>query len=258
LTQTLPSSAPHGPLAVPTFGAGPSVLALHGFTHTGAQFRQLAALLERTVHAPDLPGHGGSAGLPTNLTAVLGALTDLLDDVGPAPVIGYSQGGRLALLLALHRPDLVSGVVALSASPGVEDRAARRAADEDVANRLEEDGLDAFLDSWLRAPVTGTTHLAAVAQQADRAAREENTARGLAAALRGYGQGAQPYIADRLDAIQPRCLFVAGERDQRYVGLAEMMADRVPEGMVELIRGAGHNVLLDDLAAVATVVRPFV
>ncbi len=68
----------------------------------------------------------------------------LLDDLGvERPVIaGYSMGGRLALYLALRHPDRCAGLFLESASPGLEDageRAARRAADGEMATRLEDD-----------------------------------------------------------------------------------------------------------------------
>src|SRR5262249_58533233 len=59
---------------------------------------------------------------------------------GRAVYAGYSMGGRLCLRLALDRPDLVRGLVLLSASPGISDdaeRAARRQADEKLAREIE-------------------------------------------------------------------------------------------------------------------------
>src|SRR2546425_495440 len=61
---------------------------------------------------------------------------------GRAVYAGYSMGGRLCLRLALDRPDLVRGLVLLSASPGIADdaeRAARREADEELAQEIERD-----------------------------------------------------------------------------------------------------------------------
>ena len=59
-------------------------------------------------------------------------------------------------------------------------------------------GVSVFLDNWLARPLTLTASLDDEAANADRALREENSAAGLAAALRGLGQGACPYVGDRL------------------------------------------------------------
>ncbi|KAL6744658.1 hypothetical protein V8C86DRAFT_3036607 [Haematococcus lacustris] len=69
--------------------------------------------------------------------------------VGPGS--GAGEGARLALALALRHPRLVAGLLLLSATPGIKDpgQAARRAAaDQRLAQRLQEQGLPAFLDSW--------------------------------------------------------------------------------------------------------------
>src|SRR5262249_60229882 len=78
---------------------------------------------------------------------------------GRAVYVGYSMGGRLCLRLALDRPELVRGLVLLSASPGIADdaeRAARREADEKLARQIEREGVDAFLARWLRQPLFST------------------------------------------------------------------------------------------------------
>ena len=80
-------------------------------------------------------------------------------DVGPGDYVGYSQGGRLCLQLALDRPTSVHRLVLVSASPGIadaDDRAARVDADERLAQEIERDGVDAFLERWLAQPLFAT------------------------------------------------------------------------------------------------------
>ena len=82
-------------------------------------------------------------------------------DLGPGEYVGYSMGGRLCLQLALDRPDLVERLVLVSASPGIADAAARATrveADEQLAQDIERDGVDAFLERWVAQPLFATLH----------------------------------------------------------------------------------------------------
>ena len=66
------------------------------------------------------------------------------------------MGGRLALALALRIPQRVRRLVLVSASPGLADageRAARRAADEALADRIEAIGVEAFAREWAAQPL---------------------------------------------------------------------------------------------------------
>ena len=93
-----------------------------GFTQTAASWDPVLAHLPPDLEAlaVDVP-----AGLDFVETA-----TAIGEQRGRAVYCGYSMGGRLCLRLALDRPDLVRGLVLLSASPGIADAAgldARRA-----------------------------------------------------------------------------------------------------------------------------------
>lgn len=235
----------------------PRVVALHGFTATGAQWEPVARRSPFGFVAPDLPGHGATRISPIDLGTTLGALRDVLEVVAPPRVVvGYSQGGRLALLLAAEAPELVDALVVVSASPGIAEdaeRRRRRAADAALASEIEADDLDRFLDRWLAAPVTGTNHLPASTRAADRRMRRENTPRGLAAALRGYGQGSQPWILDALPDLPT--WIVVGERDRRYRRLGARIATTLPTSELVVVPGAGHNVVLEAPEAVAAVVH---
>ena len=179
----------------------------------------------------------------------------------PVPLVGYSLGGRMALLAALDHPDLIECLILISASPGIArgtTQEERRTRDEALADHIEAVGTNVFLDEWLDGPIAGTGHLDDEVRRRDRAIREVNTAAGLAAALRGLGQGAQPYVGDRLGELEMPLLTVSGSADTAYTRLAREMADAAPHGTHVSIDGAGHNVALDAPHALKLALREFV
>ena len=237
-------------------GAGERIVLVHGFTQTLRSWDPLAAGLaaRRSVARVDLPGHGGSAPVRLDFVetaAALGAVG------GQAAYVGYSLGGRLCLRLALDRPDLVTALVLLGASPGLADpdeRAARRQADEAVAASIERDGTAAFLERWLAGPLFAGLRPA----PADLAARRANPPDGLAAALRLLGTGAQEPLWDRLGELHPPTLLVAGADDTKFAALAHQMAARIgASAEVALVPAAGHAAHLERPAEIAVLVERF-
>jgi 2-succinyl-6-hydroxy-2,4-cyclohexadiene-1-carboxylate synthase len=243
------------PLSSFATGQGPRIVLVHGFTQTAASWAPITARLPgHEVLAVDAPGHGGSAppaGGMGEAAAALGATG------GRAVYAGYSMGGRLCLRLAVDRPDLVERLVLIGASPGLADpaeRAARVAADEALAERLERDGVAAFLDDWLAQPLFATLPAGA----AGRAERLANRADGLATALRRLGTGAQEPLHDRLAGLGMPVLLIAGALDTKFAALAGRMAAAIgPAARVELVEGAGHAVHLERPDAVAALISGF-
>lgn len=68
------------------------------------------------VIAYDRAGYGMSDPSPLSLDLQVGDLIAVLEQVGPAVVVGHSWGGLLAQLATWDRPDLVSGLVLLDPS----------------------------------------------------------------------------------------------------------------------------------------------
>jgi pimeloyl-ACP methyl ester carboxylesterase len=90
------------------------------------------------VLAPDLPGHGRSAGEPlTSIGAMADWLADLLDAVGvsSATVVGHSMGSLVSCVFAGRYPDRADQVVVfgISAPMPVSDALLDAAADDDRA-----------------------------------------------------------------------------------------------------------------------------
>lgn len=243
------------------FGTGPNIVALHGFSLTGEQFSPAADPLGLTIVAPDLPGHGSSVAQATQVDTVLASLEALLATPGaPRPLMGYSQGARLALLAAVEDPSDISALVLVSGTAGlrdVEERQARAEADIELADGIERIGLDAFLDSWTTAGIASVSHLSDEYRTWDRSVRAENSAVGLASALRGYGQGAQPPVWEEISGLRLPVLLITGSRDERYISINEEMAGFIPHAEFTVISDAGHNPLADQPEAAYEAISTF-
>jgi 2-succinyl-6-hydroxy-2,4-cyclohexadiene-1-carboxylate synthase len=239
-------------------GSGPRVVLVHGFTQTGRSWDRIAADLARDheVVRVDAPGHGGSAAVRADLWEGASLLAEA---GGPAVYVGYSMGGRLVLHLVLRHPDVVSGLAVLGATGGLDEaaeRAARRASDEVLAEELERDGVEAFLDRWLAQPLFAGVPPDPV----ERAARSTNTVAGLASSLRLAGTGTQdPPLWSRLAELRDRAvpaLLLAGERDAKFTALARRLAvDIGPTATWASIPGAGHAAHLEQPEAFLAAVR---
>lgn len=238
-------------------GAGARVVLVHGFTQTLASWQPVAGDLatDHEVVVVDLPGHGGSG----RLEADLATTSRLLGGAGGrATYVGYSMGGRVALRLALDRPDLVERLVVLGATAGIDDadeRAARRVSDDVLAARIERDGVEPFLAGWLTQPLFGGL----VPTPADLAARRANTADGLASSLRQAGTATMdPPWWDDLHHIAAPTLVLAGERDHKFTALGRRLVEAIgTNARFAVIDGAGHAAHLQRPATVASSIRAF-
>lgn len=243
----------------------PPVL-LHGFTGSSASWGDaLVDALASAHQAPilvDLPGHGRWVGeadpeafTPARARALVDEATGWTETAAGArnpessPLVGYSMGGRLALSYALTHPERVSALVLESASPGLEteaDRVERRASDEALARRLEEQGIEAFVDSWEDLPLFESRDaLPAPVRARQRALRLRNDPCSLAAALRGLGTGALPAYWDALPRLDLPVLLLVGALDRKFVAIAERMEALLPRATLRVVPHAGHTVHLE-------------
>jgi 2-succinyl-6-hydroxy-2,4-cyclohexadiene-1-carboxylate synthase len=235
----------------------PTVVLLHGFTHTGASWNPvIAALGERyRAIAPDLPGHGPAArqGGPVSLEAAIDRVASLAPD--RFALAGYSMGGRIALHVALALGPQVTRLVLIGASPGLaepRERDRRRQADDELAGEVERITIEAFADRWARTPVLAgqPEHVQAAVHQ-DRL--RGNPAE-LARALRQLGTGALPSLWRRLPELTLPVDLVVGECDEKFTAIAAQMARELPNARVTVTPGAGHAVHLEAPEAVAAVI----
>ena len=234
-------------------GSGRPLLLIHGFTGRGASWGAHATAFARALRVivVDLPGHGrsGTAADPRRMSVErtaddLAAILRRLD-AAPACVLGYSLGARIALRLAIAHPDVVGRLVLESPSAGIADdveRNTRREADEALARRIEHDGIDAFVTEWETQPIFAShAVLPKASAQRNHGIRLANRADGLAASLRGAGQGSMEPLLDRLAAVRAPTLVIAGALDDRARPRIDGVAAGIPDARLAVVDGSGHT-----------------
>ncbi|MGZ6143021.1 MAG: alpha/beta fold hydrolase, partial [Myxococcales bacterium] len=191
----------------------------------------------------------GAAPPATSWEGALRALEPLLEP-GPVVLGGYSMGARIALALALRRPERIARLVLASGTAGIEDeaeRARRRADDEGLARFIEERGVPAFVDRWEKNPVLAieTVSPETVSLKRLREERLRNSATGLASALRHLGAGAQPSYWSELHRLEVPVVLLAGTRDTKFTALATRLQRLLPRAELRPLAGCGHLIHLE-------------
>jgi pimeloyl-ACP methyl ester carboxylesterase len=100
--------------------AGTPVAFVHGLFGQGKNFTMFGRALAQShrVVLIDLPDHGGSPRSERfDLVAYADAVGEVLAGTEPGALVGHSLGGKVAMVLALLRPELVERLVVVDVSP---------------------------------------------------------------------------------------------------------------------------------------------
>lgn len=195
-------------------------------------------------------------------------------------LLGYSLGGRIALEIALLSSEFVGSrnahparLILASTHLGIDDsseRATRRATDDRLAERLAMLGditdadsrrrfAESFLDDWYRQGLFATLHgqdgFAILAHRR----RDELAAVGAGSIWSSIVSSCSPGRAtphwERLETLASSCLLIVGERDARYIAVANRA--RAMGVRTEVVLDTGHAVHLEHPPRVARIVNQF-
>ncbi|HVW26600.1 MAG TPA: 2-succinyl-6-hydroxy-2,4-cyclohexadiene-1-carboxylate synthase [Polyangiaceae bacterium] len=239
-----------------------AVALLHGFTGSPSSFQELAAVLEPRgvrVAAPPLLGHGADdSGVRDFEGEVERLARGLAARDRPMHLLGYSLGGRVAIGLLCRHPELFSSATLVSTQPGLslaQARLERRVADEAWCDLLLSQGIAAFVQAWENLPLFATqANLSDDVLARQRAERLAHDAGGLVRSLKICGLGEMPSYWQELAAVRIPTTIVAGERDAKFVVIAQQMREKIRGASLVVVPGAGHNLVLERPAALAGIV----
>ena len=204
---------------------------LHGFAGSPRVFRSFFPDME----GPDLPGHGAAADAVSWEEAL-----ERLRPQSPVAVFGYSLGARLALALALRWPERVQRLTLESGTAGIEDvaeRARRKADDDALADSIEREGMQRFVERWEQHPTLASLRPFAAQLRPERLAHRPA---GLASALRHLGAGAQPSYWTELRRLGVPVRLLAGARDEKFTAIARRLRELLPQADLAVIPDCGH------------------
>ena len=250
-------------------GEGPPAGLLHGLGGAASNWVELAPVLARDhrVIVPDLPGHGGSAALAAlpNLEPFADRVALVLEreQAVPAVVVGHSLGCVVALRLAMRRPELVRGLVLISAAGiGSSTRRARQALwlsslvrpgrflAPHRARIARSDRLRALVwGSWATPDGTAVSGAATIGLLEGPALHTDTGSAAMALTLE------DPRV--ELDRVGCACVLVWGARDPQVpIGDAFEYARRL-RAPLRVVAGAGHLVIAERPEACLDAIRGF-
>ncbi|MCM3599125.1 2-succinyl-6-hydroxy-2,4-cyclohexadiene-1-carboxylate synthase [Robertmurraya korlensis] len=250
-------------------GVGFPVVLLHGFTGSISTWSECEEELMKNskIIKIDLVGHGRSSSPDSikryEMKSVLADLRYILQylNIDQADVVGYSMGGRVALAFAVMNPTLVRKLVLESASPGLvtdEDRRSRREQDQQLANKMKQNGLEWFVEYWGNIPLfESQKKLPSLIRQRIKEQRKQNSIKGLANSLIGMGTGSQPSYWENLKQYAGEVLLLTGSVDKKFVIIAEKMSKRLKYSQWVNIDGCGHAIHVEQPEKFGTIVSGF-
>lgn len=225
------------------------VLLIHGSTMTGEQDfvieSDLAQRLARDhfVVVPDCPGHGqslnkrdwgepGHLGAPlyysfSSMAAILAELMAALH-ASPCHVIGHSNGGNIALYMAVEQPQHTRTAVLLAANAYIDDQLRQR-----VPVKMNPDYVAERSPDWMREMMDlHDTHHGAGYWRALLEATITETITN------------PDWTPDHLKPVQTPCLCVQGENDSVNVPghHAQILAAWLPHAQLWTPANTGHSV----------------
>lgn len=228
------------------------VVALHGNLGCPSDWDPVERGLGMEMKKWDLFGEP-----PVSFQTMARRLCDDALTITPRPVLlGYSLGGRLALHALLESPDAWAAAVIVSAHTGLadaEDRELRREKDRNWAELSARGEWLDFLEKWDAQAVFSGAESRGSPPVGIPSERRQNISKGFTE----WSLGKQSDLLIPLAKLDVPVLWVCGEQDVKYTGIARAATDRMRAATLVTIAGVGHRVAAEAPRALADAILRF-
>jgi 2-succinyl-6-hydroxy-2,4-cyclohexadiene-1-carboxylate synthase len=237
------------------------ILALHGFLGSPRDFDPLRAAFSKSNTGFDI--------IPVDYTNLRGLTPDVTLDRwgenfnlwaqknhprGKKVILGYSQGGRLALHAVEKNPQIWSRAVYLSTHPGLasaEEKKSRRESDLRWSQRFQNVDFDRVVKEWNAQAVFVNSSSEPVRKGADY----DSTV--LGKALTQWSLSQQKDFRQVEAIFKVQSLWMAGELDKKYKELLQELEKIEKPLETAIVEGASHRLMLDEPECVAEYMKDF-
>ncbi|GAB5408411.1 MAG: 2-succinyl-6-hydroxy-2,4-cyclohexadiene-1-carboxylate synthase [Balneolaceae bacterium] len=245
----------------------PNLILLHGFLGSGIIFDHLIPYLTSFSNpiTVDLLGHGQTEGAELHYRfsskEQIADLTKLIKEQISVPVFlyGYSMGARLALQLALARPDLLQGLILESGTFGIEgetERQARQALDASRSDQIMGH-FEGFIEDWKTKPLFQSSLTKEQLKTVFEVQSMQNPT-WMANSLLGFGSGTMPCVREYLqDLVCPTHLIV-GEQDSKFIRINQTMNKEIPDSKLSIVENSNHRVHLEQPEQCSEILKDFI
>lgn len=224
-------------------GRGEPLVLLHGGFCSIEAMREFGDILSRrfTVHSPERAGHGRTAdhGGPFTYPGMAAETIAYLDAVGlpSAHIVGFSDGGITALLLARDHAERVRSLVAISANVD----ASGYVPPDHPHVTMPADALERLHREYAELSPDGAEHAA-----------------DLLGRLLSLWEAGPAIPLESLGAIAARSLLVVAEHDEITLDHTEAIAAAIRDATIRIVPGSTHMLVAEQPALVAEHVLAFV
>lgn len=231
------------------------VVLLHGFTGSNQVWKPFCQHLPCPCISIDIPGHGQSRFIENIESYSIDEFCDDLHEIlqklniQSINLVGYSMGGRLALIFANRYPECVQSLILESATPGyenVDDRKKRLMDDMALAEKIRTD-FQGFLSYWDK-KFLFRNHKQRNPQEYEILTdiRKNCETWQLSKALEYFSPGNQDNLWPHLAEFSFPIMIIAGEEDNKFSQIANRMWKCLRHSSVHVIPSCGHTVHLEE------------
>ncbi len=224
-------------------GTGEPLVMLHGGFATVETFDGFTPLFtdRYRVVSPERRGHGRMPDIPGAITYEIMAddtiaFIDALG-IGPVHIVGWSDGGNVAMITAIRRPDLIRKLVVIGTAVNIGGGTPFAQA---MTDHMTVDHLPPMLiDAYAALSPDGRDHFPVVFDKLSRAIIVTTT-----------------QLSD-LARISAATLIMAGDDDLVSIGHLETMRDTIPDAQLAVVPGTSHGLPLEKPELTARLILDF-